>query len=112
VWFTRQSARLQSTGVVPIEGARKGGRVVEGTSLENWHGRKSIVGSNPTPSATLRTGDKLVTLADARAVMIRCFETVIEGRAAAFATHSLGLPTCSPASTITTDNDYYFLLQP
>jgi hypothetical protein len=25
--------------------------VVEGTSLENWHGRKSIVGSNPTLSA-------------------------------------------------------------
>ena len=26
--------------------------MVEGTSLENWHGRKSIVGSNPTLSAS------------------------------------------------------------
>ena len=28
-----------------------GGRVVEGTGLENRQGRKSLVGSNPTPSA-------------------------------------------------------------
>jgi hypothetical protein len=35
----RQSARLQTREPFPIEGARKGGRVVEGTSLENWHGR-------------------------------------------------------------------------
>jgi hypothetical protein len=28
-----------------------GGRVVEGTGLENRQGRKSFVGSNPTPSA-------------------------------------------------------------
>ena len=32
-------------------GDRRDGRAVEGTSLENWHGRKSIVGSNPTLSA-------------------------------------------------------------
>jgi hypothetical protein len=30
-----------------------GGRVVEGTGLENRQGRKSFVGSNPTPSANL-----------------------------------------------------------
>ena len=30
---------------------RMGGRVVEGTGLENRQGRKSFVGSNPTPSA-------------------------------------------------------------
>jgi hypothetical protein len=29
-----------------------GGRAVEGTGLENRQGRKSLVGSNPTPSAT------------------------------------------------------------
>ncbi len=28
-----------------------GGRAVEGTGLENRQGRKSLVGSNPTPSA-------------------------------------------------------------
>src|SRR6266542_6446519 len=30
---------------------RMGGRAVEGTGLENRQGRKSLVGSNPTPSA-------------------------------------------------------------
>ena len=30
---------------------RRGGRVVEGTSLENWQRRKAFVGSNPTLSA-------------------------------------------------------------
>src|SRR5262245_34061127 len=30
-----------------------GGRVVEGTGLENRQARKRLVGSNPTPSATL-----------------------------------------------------------
>ena len=30
-----------------------GGRAVEGTGLENRQGRKSFVGSNPTPSAIL-----------------------------------------------------------
>ncbi len=30
---------------------RMGGRAVEGTGLENRQGRKSFVGSNPTPSA-------------------------------------------------------------
>jgi hypothetical protein len=30
----------------------KGGRVVEGTGLENRQARKGLVGSNPTPSAT------------------------------------------------------------
>jgi hypothetical protein len=29
-----------------------GGRAVEGTGLENRQGRKSFVGSNPTPSAS------------------------------------------------------------
>src|SRR5262245_14174270 len=29
----------------------RGGRVVEGTSLENWQRRKAFVGSNPTLSA-------------------------------------------------------------
>ena len=29
-----------------------GGRAVEGTGLENRQGRKSLVGSNPTPSAS------------------------------------------------------------
>jgi hypothetical protein len=29
-----------------------GGRAVEGTGLENRQGRKFLVGSNPTPSAT------------------------------------------------------------
>jgi hypothetical protein len=32
---------------------RRGGRVVEGTSLENWQRRKAFVGSNPTLSATV-----------------------------------------------------------
>ena len=32
---------------------RKGGRVVEGTGLENRHAGDRIVGSNPTPSAKL-----------------------------------------------------------
>jgi hypothetical protein len=31
---------------------RRGGRAVEGTSLENWQRRKAFVGSNPTLSAT------------------------------------------------------------
>ena len=31
---------------------RMGGRVVEGTSLENWRTFARTVGSNPTPSAT------------------------------------------------------------
>jgi hypothetical protein len=31
--------------------SRKGGRVVEGTGLENRRARKGTVGSNPTPSA-------------------------------------------------------------
>src|SRR5690242_13523264 len=31
---------------------RMGGRVVEGTGLENRQGRESLVGSNPTPSAS------------------------------------------------------------
>jgi hypothetical protein len=30
-----------------------GGRVVEGTGLENRQARKRLVGSNPTPSAIL-----------------------------------------------------------
>lgn len=30
-----------------------GGRVVDGTGLENRHGGNVIVGSNPTPSASL-----------------------------------------------------------
>ena len=30
----------------------RGGRAVEGTGLENRQRRKSLVGSNPTPSAT------------------------------------------------------------
>jgi hypothetical protein len=36
-------------GTVP---PRKGGRVVDCTGLENRQGRKPLVGSNPTPSAT------------------------------------------------------------
>jgi hypothetical protein len=32
-----------------------GGRVVEGTGLENRQARKRLVGSNPTPSATRRS---------------------------------------------------------
>jgi hypothetical protein len=38
-----------------------------------------------TRSLTLKDGAKLVTLADARVVMIRYFETVIESRAVALA---------------------------
>ncbi len=33
---------------------RMGGRAVEGTGLENRQGLTPLVGSNPTPSATLR----------------------------------------------------------
>jgi hypothetical protein len=32
-----------------------GGRVVEGTGLENRQARKRLVGSNPTPSANYDT---------------------------------------------------------
>jgi hypothetical protein len=32
---------------------RRGGRAVEGTSLENWQRRKAFVGSNPTLSARM-----------------------------------------------------------
>jgi hypothetical protein len=35
-----------------FRGSRTGDRVVEGTSLENWHRRKPIEGSNPSLSAT------------------------------------------------------------
>ena len=35
---------------------RMGGRVVEGTGLENRQGFAPFVGSNPTPSATLVRG--------------------------------------------------------
>jgi hypothetical protein len=38
----------------PHERLRRGGRAVEGTSLENWQRRKAFVGSNPTLSATIR----------------------------------------------------------
>ena len=34
-----------------------GGRAVEGTGLENRQGRKSFVGSNPTPSASCPQAD-------------------------------------------------------
>ena len=48
-----------------------GGRVVEGTGLENRQARKRLVGSNPTPSAMLKricvakgNGHATVTLAE------------------------------------------------
>lgn len=42
-------------GASPFQRFRRGGRVVEGTGLENRQARKGLVGSNPTPSATLFT---------------------------------------------------------
>ncbi len=39
---------------MPRLNSRMGGRAVEGTGLENRQGRKSLVGSNPTPSATFK----------------------------------------------------------
>ena len=44
---------LQSADALPIQSLRKGGRVVEGSGLENRQGCKPLVGSNPTPSANL-----------------------------------------------------------
>lgn len=46
-------ARVKDTPTtLPRLGSRwTGGRVVECTSLENWHGGNSIEGSNPSPSA-------------------------------------------------------------
>jgi hypothetical protein len=41
---------LRALKVVAVM-VRKCGRVVEGTSLENWRARKGTVGSNPTASA-------------------------------------------------------------
>ena len=38
----------------PATQARRGGRAVEGTGLENRQRRQSLVGSNPTPSARNR----------------------------------------------------------
>jgi hypothetical protein len=35
---------------------RRGGRVVEGTGLENRQARKRLEGSNPSPSASLPLG--------------------------------------------------------
>ena len=42
-----------SQGRAPMlaNASRRGGRAVEGTSLENWQACKRLVGSNPTPSA-------------------------------------------------------------
>ena len=37
-----------------------GGRAVEGTGLENRQGRKSLVGSNPTPSAKYKDLERLM----------------------------------------------------
>ena len=40
--------------------ARKGARAVEWTGLENRQGRKPLVGSNPTPSASASQGSRHV----------------------------------------------------
>jgi hypothetical protein len=49
--------RIDYVGMAPnrrhcsIHKARRGGRAVEGTGLENRQRREPLVGSNPTPSA-------------------------------------------------------------
>lgn len=45
----RPARRAPLTGARPVP--RRGGRVVEGTGLENRQACKRLVGSNPTPSA-------------------------------------------------------------
>src|SRR6266545_3207645 len=58
---TRKDAASASSealrGKLKPANKRMGGRAVEGTGLENRQGRKSLVGSNPTPSASLTLGD-------------------------------------------------------
>src|SRR6266542_3587652 len=54
---TRKDAASASSealrGKLKPANKRMGGRAVEGTGLENRQGRKSLVGSNPTPSASM-----------------------------------------------------------
>src|ERR1043166_4968282 len=49
----RRGASLSLASAAAARRARRGGRAVEGARLESVYGGNSIVGSNPTPSATL-----------------------------------------------------------
>ena len=53
--------RLQWENCCRIEGHRRGGRVVEGTGLENRQRGDPFVGSNPTLSAILLRATALHT---------------------------------------------------